>query len=135
MGKFQKGVSGNPAGRKRGTGYADKLREAISNDLPDIIGAMVAAAKGGDVGAATLLMNRVIPTLKPIQEVVTVTALEGEQTLSEKGAAVITTMADGKLSSEQAQNMLAALASLSKIREVDEIERRISALEESRNDA
>lgn len=35
---------------------------------------------------------------------------------------------------DQAQAMLASLASLSKIREVDEIERRISALEESYND-
>jgi hypothetical protein len=133
MSKFEKGQSGNPAGRKRGTSHADKLRRAIENDLPDIIDAMVSAAKSGDTSASKLLLDRVIPNLKPVQQNVSVNAMEGK-TLSDQGASIIAAMGSGNLTPEHAQAMLSALGILGKIREMDVIERRLAALEASQND-
>lgn len=130
---FQKGESGNPNGRPKGTGHADRLRAAIEGDLHDIIAAMVEQAKSGDTSAAKLLLDRVVPTIKPRQQAATVGDLRGF-TLSEQGAFIIEAMGSGDLSPEQAQQILAGLASLSKIREVDDLVKRIEQLEDKQSD-
>ena len=66
MAKFVKGQSGNPSGRPPGTGVVAKLREAIQEEIPEIIDSLVAAAKSGDVSAAKILIDKVIPTLRPV---------------------------------------------------------------------
>lgn len=130
MAKFEKGQSGNPAGRKPGTSHAQKLREAIEGDLPDIIDAMTQAAKSGDTSAAKLLLERSIPAYKPTQHSAAVGDLS-QQSLTDQGTAIIEAMGHGRISPDQAQAMLAGLASLSKIREIDDLEQRLSRLEKS----
>jgi len=66
MSKFLPDQSGNPNGRPKGTGTIAKLREAIQDEIPEIIDALVAAAKSGDVSAAKILIDKVIPTLRPV---------------------------------------------------------------------
>ena len=65
MSKFLPGQSGNPNGRPKGTGTIAKLREAIQEEIPEIIDTLVSAAKSGDVSAAKILIDKVIPTLRP----------------------------------------------------------------------
>lgn len=126
---FRKGQSGNPAGRKPGKTRARKLLDAIENDLPDIIEAMVKAAKEGDTAAAKLLIDRCIPTVKPRQQPEAIGDLCGS--LSDQGQQVIAAMGSGKLSTDEAQNILSALALLARLYEVDDIERRLAALEQN----
>lgn len=128
MAKFGKGKSGNPAGRKPGTGYAGKLREAIAADLPDILKALIESAKNGDTAAAKVLLDRSIPAFKPIQTTTAIDDIEGKS-LSEQGTMIINAMGAGALSPEQAHTMLATLANLSKVIEGDDIERRLTELE------
>ena len=66
MPKWQKGQSGNPAGRAPGShNPSTVLRLAIAEQVPAIIDTLVEAAKAGDVSAAKLLLSRVLPPLKP----------------------------------------------------------------------
>ena len=123
---FTKGQSGNPSGRPKGTSQAGKLRKAIEGDLPDIIAALVSAAKTGDTSASKLLLDRVMPSLKPMQQAVSV---DVRGSLSDQGASIVAAMGAGTIAPEHAQSMLAGIASLSKIIEIDDFDRRITELE------
>ena len=63
--KFQKGQSGNPAGRKPGLSKIGKIRQGLEAHLPEILEALTAQAKAGDPAAAKLLLDRVLPSLRP----------------------------------------------------------------------
>lgn len=132
---FEKGQSGNPNGRpKKNSATADRLREEIGAHVPAIIKAVVEQAKDGDVQAAKLLLDRVVPALKPQQQPVVIDDM-AEREPSDQGKAIIEAMAGGRLTPEQGQAMLAGLASLMKIVEVDELEKRITALERHTDDS
>lgn len=127
-GQFKKGKSGNPAGRRPGTGEVAKLRAAIAERVPDLIGTLIERALGGDVGAARLLLERVVPPLKATEEPAALTLPDG--TLTDQGKAVLSAVADGTLAPGQGAALLTSLGALAKLTEVDEFERRIAALEE-----
>ena len=67
-GRWKRGQSGNPGGRPKGVGSVAELRASIGEALPDVIAAIVKKAKDGDIAAARLLIERVIPPLRPIGE-------------------------------------------------------------------
>lgn len=126
-GRWKPGESGNPAGRKPGTGEVAKLRAAIAEHLPGIVAQLVEAAKAGDVQAARLLLERVIPPVKAA-EVAQAVALPGE-TLTDQGRAVLAAIAGGELAPGQGAVLLSAIGSLARVAEVDELQARIVALE------
>lgn len=125
--RWKSGTSGNPAGRKPGTGKVAELRASIAKDVPAIVTALTAAAKGGDVGAARLLLERVLPALKPVEEPVVV-ALPGS-TVSEQGRATLAAIASGQLAPGQGSALLASIGALAKLIETDELAARVAALE------
>ena len=59
--KFQPGVSGNPAGRVKGSGKIAELRAMLEPDIPAILKTVVDNAKDGDLSAAKLILDRVYP--------------------------------------------------------------------------
>jgi hypothetical protein len=65
-GRFRKGVSGNPAGKPQGTRHRLTLmaEELMADDLTLIIKAVVEKAKAGDMTAAKILLDRVVPARK-----------------------------------------------------------------------
>ena len=126
MAKFEKGQSGNPNGRPRGTGVVAKLREAIQDEMPEIINALVIAAKAGDMSAAKILLDRVIPTLRPVDAPVLLTR---QVSLSEFGEEVLRMLSDGDLGIDQAQRILSALGQQTDLVEFDDLVKRLEALE------
>jgi len=65
-GRFQPGNKANPHGAPRGKrGTTRELRELIRKLAPTLIKKLSEAAEGGDVQAATALLDRAIPKLKP----------------------------------------------------------------------
>ena len=128
-GRWKPGESGNPKGRTPGTGEVGKLRAAIGERVPELLTAMMTKALEGDVGAARLLLERAIAPLKGIEQAVTL-QLPNDGTLTAKATAVLSAAAAGDLAPGQAAQLIAALGTLAKISEVDELTARITALEQ-----
>ena len=124
---WRAGQSGNPRGRRPGSGEVAKLRAAIAEHVPTIIERLVAAALQGDTGAARLLLERVIPPLKATEEPAPLALPDG--TLTEQGRAVLGAVAAGDLAPGQGAALLGAIGTLARVAEVDELERRLAALE------
>ena len=104
-----------------------RLRAAIGDNVPAIIERLTAAALAGDVGAARLLLERVIAPLKASEEAAPLALPDG--TLTEQGRAVVAAAAAGTLAPGQAAALLASLGTLAKLTEADELARRVAALE------
>lgn len=133
MAKFQPGQSGNPAGKPPGTlSESGHLRAAIREHIPAIITAMVKRAKKGDATAAKVLLERCLPALRASALPVDLPALRDAATLEARGDEVIKAVAEGTLTTDQASDLLSALGGMAKLKEVDDLARRVSALEAQR---
>lgn len=128
-GRWKAGESGNPKGKPRGTGQLQKMRAALASDLPKILAKLATAAQGGDVQAARLILERVLPPIKAIEQAQTLT-LRADGTLTDQGRAVLAAVAAGELAPGQGAQLLAAIGTLAKISEVDDLAARITVLEE-----
>jgi len=128
-GRFAAGCSGNPAGRRPGSGKIGALRQQIEGAVPGIVQAMVSRALEGDPGAARLLMERAIPALRPVEEPVVVD-LPGTS-LADQGRAVLAAVGAGELAPAQAATLLAGLSTMARLLETDELAARVAALEAS----
>ena len=127
-GRWKAGISGNPAGRTPGSGQLQKLRDAIAKDVPEILASLVDAAKGGNINAARLILDRVLPPLKAIELAVAFQLPEG--TLTAKAGALLDAAALGQVTPAQAAQLIAAVGTIGKITLFDELNARLTFLEQ-----
>jgi len=130
--KWKAGQSGNPKGRPPGVSAITKMRDSLSGDVPEILAGLVLAAKSGDVQAARLVLERVLPTVKAIEQAVSLQLPDGG-TLTEQGRAVLAAVAGGQLAPSQGAALLGAIGTLARVTEIDELSARITKLEQSKN--
>lgn len=130
MSKFTPGQSGNRAGRPKGK--ADRrtaLRELIAPHAPHLIKKAIALAKAGDTKALKLLLERAVPPIRAVGETVTFDLPE-DGSLADAGRATMRAIASGALSPDVGRQLIDALAALGRVVELDEMDKRLRALEE-----
>jgi hypothetical protein len=132
-GRWKAGESGNPAGRKPGTGEVAALRAAIAERVPELLAALVEKALDGDIGAARLLLERAIAPLKAIEQAVALQLPDGDA-LTAQGRAVLSAVARGELAPSQGAALLGAIGTLARVTEIDELAARIKTLEDKSYD-
>jgi hypothetical protein len=101
------------------------------NDAPEILAGLVTAAKAGDVQAARLILERVLPPVKPMEQAIEL-ELSGD-TLTDQGRAVLSAIAAGVLAPAQGSQLIAAIGALARVAEIDEFDERLTKLEEKQN--
>ena len=115
-------------GRPPGRGPVAELRATLAPDLDKIIDALRTQALAGDAQAIRIILDRVLPVLRPV-DMPTTLALPADGTLAEQARAVVQAAADGDLAPAQAAQIITALGGVAKIIETTELMRRIEALE------
>jgi hypothetical protein len=128
-GQWQPGQSGNPNGRPRGRSELTKLRASIAERVPEILAKLAELATAGDVQAARLLLERVLPPVKPVEMPVEIVLVEGG--LSDQARQMLCAAATGELAPDQATALISALAAVAKITETDELMKRLERLEQA----
>ena len=127
-GRWKTGESGNPKGRPKGSGQVAQLRAAIAAQVPALLAKLMTQALDGDTSAARLLLERVVAPLKAQEAPQALVLPDGS--LTDQGRAVLRSVASGELAPGQGAALLGAIGQLARVAEVDELTRRIEALEE-----
>jgi hypothetical protein len=129
---FRKGQSGNPSGKPKGTRnrttvLAEKL---MQDDAADIVQVVLAAAKGGDMTAARLILDRISPVRRGRPVYLELPSVKTAADVSAGIATLTMAMASGDVTPDEA----ATAASVFEVRrnalETEELELRLRRLEE-----
>ena len=128
MSRWKPGQTGNPKGRPPGQSEIIRLRASLAGAVPEILAGLVMAAKGGDVQAARLILERILPPVKAVEQAVEL-QLPAGGTLTAQGRAVLSAVAGGDLAPTQGAALLGAIGTLARVTEIDELAVRITALE------
>lgn len=125
---FERGQSGNPAGRPRGVQDArTQWRGELEKHGTELVAKAVELALAGDSQALKLCIDRAIPAYRPAAEPVTF-EMTGD-TLTEKAESILTAVAAGEVDPQTGKALVDAIGSLVKVTEIDDITRRLAQLE------
>ena len=125
-GRFVTGNRASP-GRPPGRGVVADLREKLAQDVDTVIEVLRDQAIAGDPQSIRILLDKVLPSLRPIEITTPLSLPEGSFT--DQGRAVLAAVASGDLAPGQGSQLLAAIGTLSKVSEIDELTKRVAQLE------
>lgn len=124
-GTFAKGQTGNPGGRP---GNLAKLRKSLTDGSAAVAKVVLDAAKKGDMQACRLVLERIVPTLKPMTEPVPFDLDDTD--LPSTARSIMRAIAAGTLPTEQGKALLDAVVGMSRVIEVAELEKQLAELRE-----
>ena len=127
-GRFAPGNPGRPKGaRHRVTRHVEALMEG---DAEAITGAVIRAAKGGDLAAARLVLDRIAPPRREPTVAVDLPEINGAADLPGGVAAILQAVGAGDLTPSEASRLSGLLVDVGRALETAEIEERLAAIEE-----
>ena len=105
--RFQKGESGNPAGRPRGVlNHATLLaQELLAARVESIAGKLIELAEGGDMRAIRVCMDRLVPAIKDQPIAVELPPIEKPADSVAAAAAIAAAVAAGELTAAEAARL------------------------------
>jgi len=127
---WQPGQSGYPAGRPKG--IVDKrmrITKLLGDEAEAVVKKAVQLAKDGDAQVLGLILARVAPPLKPVDEPAPF-ELDHTAPLEAQGMSILKAIADGVLTPQQGKSLMELVHGLAALRDVDTLAARLSALED-----
>lgn len=128
---FEKGQSGNPNGKPKGARHkttllAEKLMQA---DAEDIVKAVLDSAKGGDMTAARIVLDRIAPARRDNPVSFELPKIESAADAVAAQSAILSAVANGEITPGEAAEVSKLIDGLVKAIELTEIDERLKRLE------
>ena len=130
-GRFQKGVSGNPAGKPKGARHKATLaaEALLDGEAEALTRKAVERAMEGDTVALRLCLERIIPARRDRPVSFELPKIDRPADAVAASAAILAAVADGSLTPSEAAEISKLVEGFVRTVEVTELEARIAALE------
>lgn len=128
MAHYRPGESGNPSGRPPGIGRTVELRRMLFSQSEEIIQAVIDRALLGDPTAMKLVVERMLPALRPADMPVSIPRAD-DGNVETQANYVLTALLSGGLAPDLALRVMQALQIHYSLTELQDLEARITALE------
>ncbi len=134
---FQKGQSGNPAGRPRGSRNRSKLlfQDRLDAGMEEIADKVVELAKSGDIAAIRLCVDRLLPVRKGQPIEFELPPFETAADTVRAAAMIAAAVASGELAPSEAADLARVLDIYLRSLETADFEQRLTRLERARQTA
>jgi len=122
-------VSPNKAGRPLGIlDQRSRVTKALLDDAHAVARVVIEAAMAGDIQAAGIVLSRIAPVLKAQTDKVSF-SFDAKASLAEQVESVLQAVADGLVSPDVGKQIIETVGSLAAIRQHEDFEKRLVALE------
>ena len=126
---FQEGNPGRPKGAKHKTTIlAEKL---MAEDVEGVVKAVLDAARSGDMAAARIVLDRLVPVRKGRPVEIELPPVKTAADVLAAMGTVLAHVADGEISPDEGATVAGILEMKRRTLELVEIERRLAALEQN----
>jgi hypothetical protein len=129
---FPKGRSGNPSGKPKGARHKTTLlaEKLMQDDAENIVNAVLTAARDGDMTAARIVLDRILPARRDNPVTFALPKIKRPADAVAASAAILSAVADGRLTPGEAFEVSKLIEGFVKTLEVAELEERLAELEE-----
>lgn len=127
---FKPGESGNPTGKPPGAkNKATRLAQSLLDGEEEaLVRKVIELAKGGDLQALKVCLDRLIPPMKAQSALIQV-EIPKTDNLIDTADALLRAAAGGELSPDIASQLISAVGTIARVTEIEDLKQRLSALE------
>jgi hypothetical protein len=129
--RWQRGESGNPAGKKPGTRNRATMlgQELLDAQAPKLVRKAISMALKGDTVALRICLDRIVPIARHRTVQLSIPPLRNVADASAAMASIVTAISNGELTPDEGNELSNLVANFVKTLEVTALEQRIEALE------
>jgi hypothetical protein len=128
---WPKGVSGNPSGKPKGARHrvTVALEKLMQADAQTIVRAVLVAAARGDMGAARMVLDRVLPPAKDRHVSIELPDTSTAEGVDQAQGAILAAVADGHLLPSEGEALSSLVEARRRSIETNELAARVAELE------
>jgi hypothetical protein len=130
-GKFSKGRSGNPKGKPKGARNRSSLiaERLFVNEIEDVCKTVIQEAKAGDMQAAKMILDRLLPPRRDNLISIDLPRIESSSDILKAIGCVSNAVGSGQISPSEGEALARIIDIHTKALELNEFDQRLSALE------